>query len=100
MFCLWDTNKEEIEHFIEQANSYHPTIKFTAEVSPLETTLLDTTVYKGERFGKESILDLLTHYKPIETFQYTNYNSCHPAGVKKGSLKEKLLDPWRQILLK
>ena len=43
---LWDTNKEEIEHFIEQANSYHPTIKLTAEVSPLETTFLDTTVYK------------------------------------------------------
>ena len=21
VFCLWDTNKEEIEHFIEQANS-------------------------------------------------------------------------------
>ena len=29
VFCLWDTNEEEIEHFIEQANSYHPTIKFT-----------------------------------------------------------------------
>ena len=41
VFCLWDTNKEEIEHFIEQANSYHPTIqltiKFTSEVSQLET---------------------------------------------------------------
>ena len=23
VFCLWDTNKEEIEHFIEQANLYH-----------------------------------------------------------------------------
>ena len=31
VFCLWDTNKEEIEHFIEEANSYHPTIKFTQE---------------------------------------------------------------------
>ena len=88
---MWDTNKEEIEHFIEQANSYHPTIKFTAEVSQLETTFLDTTVYKGERFEKESILDVRTHYKPTETLQYTNYNSCHPAGVKMASLKEKLL---------
>ena len=26
VFCLWDTNKEEIEHFNEQANLYHPTI--------------------------------------------------------------------------
>ena len=91
VFCLWDTNKEEIEHFIEQANSYHPTIKFTAEDSQLETTFLDTTVYKGERFEKESILDVRTHYKPTETFQYTNYNSCHTAGVKKGFVKGEAL---------
>ena len=91
VFCLWDTNKEEIEHFIEQANSYHPTIKFTAEVSQLETTFLDTIVYKGERFEKESIIDVRTHYKPTETFQYTNYNSCHPAGVKKGFIKGEAL---------
>ena len=91
VFYLWDTNKEEIEHFIEQANSYHPTIKFTAEVSQLETTFLDTTVYKGERFEKESILDVRTHYKPTETFQYTNYNSCHTAGIKKGFVKGEAL---------
>ena len=91
VFCLWDTNKEEIEHFIEQANSYNPTIKFTAEVSQLETTFLDTTVYKGERFEKEPILDVRTHYKPTETLQYTNYDSCHPAGVKKGFVKEEAL---------
>ena len=91
MFCLWDTNKEEIEHFIEQANSFLPTIKFTAEVSPSETTFLDTTVYKGERFEKESILYARTHYKPTETFHYTNYNSCHPAGVKKGFVKGEAL---------
>ena len=89
--CLWDTNKEEIEHFIEQANSYHPTIKLTTEISPLETTFLDTTVYKEERFETESILDLRTHYKPTETLQYTNYNSCHPAGVKKGFVKGEAL---------
>ena len=27
VFCLWGTNKEEIEQFLDQANSYHPTIK-------------------------------------------------------------------------
>jgi len=75
IICSWDTNKDEIEHFIEHANLYHPTIKFTAEVSQSETTFLDKTVYKGERFEKEAILDVRTHYKPTETFQYTNYNS-------------------------
>ena len=82
---------EEIEHVIEHANSYHPTIKFTTEVSQLETTFLDTAVYKGERFEKESILDVRIHYQPTETFQYTNYNSCHPAGVKKGFVKGEAL---------
>ena len=91
VLCLWDTNKGEIEHFIEQANSYHPTIKFTAEVSQLETTFFDTTVYKGERFEKEPILDMRTHYKPTETSQYTNYNNCHQAGVKKGFVKGEAL---------
>ena len=84
IFSLWDTNKEDIDLFIEQANSFHPTIKFTAETSQIETTFLDTTVYKGERFEKERILDVRTHFKSTETFQYTNFNSCHPPGVKKG----------------
>ena len=84
IFCLWDTNKEDIDQFIEHANSCHPTIKFTAEVSQTETTFLDTTVYKGERFENERILDVHTHFKPTETFQYTHFKSCHPTGVAKG----------------
>ena len=35
----------------------------------------------------ESILDIKTHYKPTETFQYTHFNSCHPHGVKNGFIK-------------
>ena len=33
--------------------SHHSTIKFTAEVSYMETTFHDTKVYKGVRFAKE-----------------------------------------------
>ena len=36
------------------------------------STFLDTKVYKGARFHKESILDVQTYYKPTENFQYTN----------------------------
>ena len=32
VFSLWDTNREEINNFIERANNYHPTIKFTADI--------------------------------------------------------------------
>ncbi|XP_078375806.1 uncharacterized protein LOC144659252 [Oculina patagonica] len=78
VFTMWDKN--EIDEFLLEANSFHPTIKFTADISGTETTFLVTIVYKGDRFNKESILDVRTHYKPTETFQYTNYHSYHPPG--------------------
>ena len=86
-FYLWDVKRKAIDLFIEQANTFHPTIKVTPEISEKEITFLDTVVYKGERFLKEAILDVKTHYKPTETFQYTHYSSCHPTGVKRGFIK-------------
>ena len=83
IFSLWDSNRQEIDLFIKQANNFHPTIKFTAEISKMEITFLDTIITKGERLRNESILDIRTHYKPTETFQYTNFTSSHPPGVKK-----------------
>ena len=64
---------------------------FTAEISEIETTFLDTKVYKGVRFNKDSILDVRTHFKSTETFQYTNFYSCHPPGVTKGFIKGEAL---------
>ena len=87
MFSLWDTNREEINNFIEHANNYHPTIKFTADISDKEIIFLDTCIYKGARFEKESILDTRTYFKPTETFQYTHFKSCHPPRVKKCFVK-------------
>ena len=47
-------------------------------------TLLDTKVYKGATFHKESILDVQTYYKPTE-----NFYSCHPPAVTEGFIKGK-----------
>ena len=91
IFSLWNINKEAISYFTELANSFHPTIKFTSEISDSEITFLDTCVYKGDRFQKHSILDVRTHFKPTETFQYTYFNSCHPPGVRKGFIKGEAL---------
>jgi len=33
---------------------------------------------------EQSILDIKTHSKPTETFQYTHYTFCHLQSVKKG----------------
>ena len=88
VISVWDTSRNKIEEFLQKANNLHPTIKFTAEISETETTFLDTKVYKGVRFNKDSILDVRTHFKPTETFQYTNFfYSWHPSGVTKGFIK-------------
>ena len=91
IISLWDKNKEEIGSFIELENNHHPTIKFTADISETEITFLDTCIYKGDRFQKESILDVKTHFKPTETFQCTHFSSCHPSGVKIGFIKSEAL---------
>ena len=37
----------------------------------------------------ESALDVKTHFKPSETFQYTEFTTCHPPGVKRGFIKRE-----------
>ena len=37
------------------------------------------------------ILNVRSHFKPTETFQYTHCLSCHPPGVSKGFIKGKPL---------
>ena len=75
---MWNTSRDRIDDFLLKANSFHPAIKFTPEISETETTFLDTKVYKVVRFNKVnkvSILDVQTHFKTTETFQYKNMSN-------------------------
>ena len=40
-----DTDKEKINNFIEHANNYHPSIKFTTDISDKEIIFLDTVMH-------------------------------------------------------
>ena len=91
VISVWDTSRNAIEEFLLKANNFHPTIKFTAEISETETTFLNTKVYNGVRFNKDSILEVRTHFKPTGKFQHTNFYSCHPPGVTKGFIKGEAL---------
>jgi len=75
-FSLYGTVTYEVDRFIEQADTFHQTIKFTAEISENEITFLDAVVIKGDRLVEKTILDIKTHYKPTETFQYIHFSSC------------------------
>ena len=57
IFSLWDSTVTKRK----LTCSFHPTIKFTAEISENETSFLDTIIFKGERFRNESILDIRTN---------------------------------------
>jgi len=69
VFSPWNITKDGVGDFIEQANKFHPIIKFTVEISEKEITFLDANMYKGQRFYIESLLDVQTHCKPTETLQ-------------------------------
>jgi len=56
-------------------------------VRDYKITFLDTVVFKGERNIEKSILDIETHYRPTETFQYSHVSSCHPLWAKRGFIK-------------
>ena len=43
-----------------------------------DETFWYTTICTGQRFNKESVLDMRTHFKPTETFQDTLFTTCHP----------------------
>ena len=53
------------------------------------TFYMDTTVYKGERFHNQGILDIRTHFKPTETFQFMHFSSCNPHRARKDLIKGK-----------
>ena len=81
----------EISTFVDFASSFHATIKFTHEMSSEKNVFLDTEVFKGPHFADNKTVDVQTHYKPTETFQYTHFSSSHPLSVKKGFIKGEAL---------
>ena len=94
LFSFWNINIEEIDGFIEQAKRHHPDqpsnlrLKYRTKKQfpwiPVYT--------KRIHFEKHPNLDVRTHYKPTETFQYTHFSSCHPPGVSKDFIKGELLN--------
>ena len=69
----------------------HPTFKFSYENSKQEITFLDVVVFKGARYHKLNILDIKTHTKPTDTFQFLHRESCHPTATFNGFIKGEIL---------
>ena len=66
--------------FIEQANKFHPTIKFMAEISENEITFLDRVVFKGERLKKNPLWTSKLSTNLLKPFNVDiSTDAIHPA---------------------
>ena len=85
IFVLWQHGEKELKKFLEILNSYHATIKFTANYSREKISFLDVEVTKK---GNELATDL--YVKPTNTHQYLHASSCHVFHSKNPYLKSKI----------
>ena len=69
----WLHGRDNLDTFLQEANSFHSTIRFTAEVSNDKHVFLDT---KSRLDEDRKCTDLYT--KPTDTHQYLLPTSCHP----------------------
>ena len=92
IFPLWDISKPDIEAFIEQANLItSPNYQIHGRnIWHWDCVFRHDCIQRHKIQGK-SILDVKTHFKTTETFQYTRLTSCHPPSVKKGFVKGEAL---------
>ena len=69
----WIHSDKELDEFFEHANSIHPSIKFTHEVSKTIMSFLDTTTTV-----KEGNMTTDLYSNPTDKHQYLSPSSCHP----------------------
>ena len=75
---IWQHSHEELCSFIDALNSFHETIKFTAEISDISVNFLDVTITKD----KEGNLSTDLYTKPTDSHLYLHYSSYHPKHQK------------------
>ena len=79
IFMIWQHSHEELNSFLEALNSFHVTIKFTADISETSINFLDVNVTK-DSIGNITA-DLYT--KPTDSHLYLHYSSFHPKHRKQ-----------------
>ena len=78
-FFIWEHEEESLETFINELNSFHLTIKFTAEYSKETTIFLDVNI---RLVMGQLMTDLFV--KPTNTYQFLELSSSHTCHCKEG----------------
>ena len=91
IFMVYNGTQMELDSFHTEINRMHQTFKFTIESSEKGVTYLDLQIFKGQRHRESGILDIRTHTKQTDTFQFLHRESCHPKATFSGFLKGEIL---------
>ena len=94
IFVIWTGSASKFTTYMNIINQLHHTIKFTYELSETDLTFLDITLYKGDRFDRNQILDIQTHIKATNKQLYIHASSYHPPttinAISKGEVSRYL----------
>ena len=87
IICIWTGTGNELESFLARLNTAHRTHRFTWSISNERIEFFDLNILKGGRFNTNRHLDISTHFKKTNTFQYLHFSSSHPRNAFKGLAK-------------
>ena len=79
---IWEHGEESLQEFINEIDSFNPTIKFTTDWSKEKVNFLDVEVTL-----KNSVLSTDLFVKPTDTHEFLDPTSCHPYHCKKVIIK-------------
>lgn len=79
IFFIWLNTTESLDEFVNFANSFHDTIKFTVEKSCIEVPFLDLNIKL-----QENHICTRTYHKPTDAHNYLHFKSNHPNHQKRG----------------
>ena len=73
---IWEYSLEKLLTFVEYANTFHPSLKFTLEWSYSKLNFVDVTISKSTENASHLTTELFI--KPTHSGVSLNYNSNHP----------------------
>ncbi len=88
ILTLFPGTQTEFDTLLVHLNSRMKSIKFTSETSKCKIDFLDVTIFKGERFQTEGVLDIRPYSKAIDPHTYLPwYLGSQPVGKNTLDLK-------------
>ena len=87
ILCIWTGTRSELDGFLDRLNKAHRTLRFTWSSSNERIEFLDLNIFKGGKFNTTNHLDISTHFKTTNTFQYLHFSSSHPRSIFQGLVK-------------